>query len=191
MSTDAKRYYAVLGVEPQASAETIRVAFRQRAKELHPDAESGDATTFILLKRAYDTLCNPVDRAAYDRFCSPARPVNPPPPRPAPYWPAPPPMSAPPLPRLKPARRSGVRLRRYVIAFIIMAAISLGGVQAMISLIEAPPSIQTRPTGRGAESRTEATSAGTAPNSATEPSPAPGSTKSGFWDAGPTPTRPK
>ena len=78
MSTDAKRYYAVLGVDPLASAEAIHVAFRRRAKELHPDAQSGDATAFILLKRAYDTLHNPVDRAAYDRVCAPAPPIDPP-----------------------------------------------------------------------------------------------------------------
>lgn len=185
MSTDAKRYYAVLGVEPQASAEAIRVAFRRRAKELHPDAQAGDATAFILLKRAYDTLCDPVDRAAYDRFCSPARPIYRPSPIPAQHRSAPRPMP----PSAKPVRRSGVSLRRYVIAFIIMAAISLGGVQAMISLTQAPPSIQTRATGRGAENPAEATSVGSAAAPATEPSPGPGSTKSGFWDAGPTPSR--
>ena len=72
MHTDAKHYYAVLGVDPVASEEIIRSAFRRRAKELHPDAEAGDASAFILLKRAYDTLMDPKGRAAYDRDCQPA-----------------------------------------------------------------------------------------------------------------------
>ena len=183
MSTDAKRYYAVLGVDPLASVETIRVAFRRRAKELHPDAQSGDASAFILLKRAYDTLCNPLDRAAYDRACAPAPPIDPPPPRAEPYRRAQP--MPPPFPHGKPPRRSAGTIRRYVIAFIVMAAISLGGVEVMIMLTEAPPSIQTR-AGVVKESETTATPVGT-----NEPSPAPGSTKSGFWDAGPTPARRK
>ena len=158
MSTDAKRYYAVLGVDPLATAETIRIAFRRRAKELHPDAQSGDATAFILLKRAYDTLTDPVDRAAYDRFCTPdpqthprAEPRTEPPaePRRTTVHRAPRPM--PPPPQVRAIRRSGVGIRRYVIAFIIMAAISLGGVQAMIMLTEAPPSIQTRARAKSAE----------------------------------------
>lgn len=180
MSTDAKRYYAVLEVDPLASVETIRVAFRRRAKELHPDAQSGDASAFILLKRAYDTLCDPLDRAAYDRACAPAPPVDPPAPRAEPHRRARP---MPPFPRGTTPRRSGVGVLRYVIAFIVMAALSLGGVEVMIVLTEAPPSIQTRAGVREAEPTT--------PTGTAEPSPAPGSTKSGFWDAGPTPPRRK
>ena len=181
MSTDAKRYYAVLGVDPLASAETIRAAFRRRAKELHPDAQSGDATAFILLKRAYDTLCDPLDRAAYDRACAPPPLADPPAPRAEPHERARP--MRPPFPRGKTPRRAGVGILRYVIAFIVMAAISLGGVELMIMLTEAPPSIQTRASAREAET--------VAPAGTSEPSPAPGSTKSGFWDAGPTPPRRK
>jgi hypothetical protein len=185
MNTDAKRYYEVLDVDPSASEETIRVAFRRRAKELHPDAQSGDASAFILLKRAYDTLSSPIDRAAYDRSCQPAqRPIYAPPPRPT-SQPRPMPTPPPPL-HPKTSRRSGIGVRRYVIAFIIMAAISLGGIQAMISLTESPPSIQTR-----APTANRATATGPAPAPATESPAAPGSTKSGFWDAGPTSARSK
>ncbi|RYY14429.1 MAG: J domain-containing protein [Alphaproteobacteria bacterium] len=190
MSTDAKRYYAVLGVDPLASAEAIHVAFRRRAKELHPDAQSGDATAFILLKRAYDTLHNPVDRAAYDRVCAPAPPIDPPAPHADSYRRAQP-MPAPPFPHAKRPRRSAPRrsisIRRYVVAFIIMATISLGGVQAMIMLTEAPPSIRTRASGKQAE----VPGATPTPAVTSEPSPAPGSSKSGFWDADPAPTRRK
>lgn len=189
MSTDAKRYYAVLGVDPLASAETIHAAFRRRAKELHPDAQSGDAVAFILLKRAYDTLHDPVDRAAYDRAYVPAPPADPPAPHAEPYRRAQP-MPAPSFPQAKNPRRSAPRrsvsIRRYVVAFIVMAVISLGGVQAMIMLTEAPPSIRTRASGKPAEVPATATSAPTS-----EPSQAPGSSKSGFWDADPAPTRRK
>lgn len=188
MSTDAKRYYAVLGVDPLASAETIHVAFRRRAKELHPDAQSGDATAFILLKRAYDTLHNPVDRAAYDRVCAPAPPIDAPPAEPH-RWAQP--MPPPPFGHAKRPRRSAPRrsisIRRYVVAFIIMAVISLGGVQAMIMLTEAPPSIRTRASGK--QAKVPAVTA--TPAVTSEPSPAPGSSKSGFWDADPAPTRRK
>ena len=180
MHTDAKRFYAVLGVAPAASEEDIRGAFRRRAKELHPDSQSGNASAFILLKRAYDVVIDPELRAAYDRDCQP-------PPRPAPSTPRRPQSyraQPPSPPRATSSRRVGVGVVvvRYVIAFLIMAAISLGGVQAMISLTEAPPSIQTRAMDR-AQTNAEA-----APAPAAEPSTAPGSSKSGFWDPAPAAT---
>jgi curved DNA-binding protein CbpA len=185
MHTDAKHYYAVLGVDPVASEEAIRGAFRRRAKELHPDAESGNASAFILVKLAYDTLMNPERRAAYDRDCQPARQPAPQPHRPSgeprrrqPYRDIP---LAPQPRRSKSGRRGGVGFVRYAIAFCIMALISLGGVQAMIILTEAPPSIQTRNAGH-----TE-TIVDSSPAAAAEPSSAPGSSKSGFWEASPAP----
>ncbi len=176
MHTDAHRFYAVLGVDPAASEEDIRGAFRRRAKELHPDSPSGSASSFILLKRAYDTLIDGDRRTAYDRACQP-------PPRKPPSEPFRPQTfrTMPPLrPPTDTTRRGGVSFVRYAIAFLIMAAISLGGVQAMISLTEAPPSIQTRAVAR--------VDAGTPPApgaAAAEQSTAPGSSKTGFWDATP------
>ncbi len=174
MHTDAERFYAVLGLDPAASEEALRGAFRRRAKELHPDSPSGNASAFILLKHAYDTLIDPDRRAAYDLACQP-------PPRPLPADARRPPLYSrpPPLPRADSSRRrGGVGVVRYVIAFLIMAAISLGGVQAMISLTGGPPSIQTR----SAASRADA---GAPSSAAAETSSAPGSSKSGFWDATP------
>ena len=178
MSKDAKRYYAVLGVHPDASEEAIRGAFRRRAKELHPDAQSGNANAFILLKRAYDTLIDPEHRAAYDRASQPA-------PRRSPDEPRRPHSSraAPPRPVFRPTPmhrvRGGVGIVRYAIAFLIMAAISIGGVEAMISLTASPPSIQARAV-------PEAPAPVGGPASA-DASTAPGSSKSGFWD--PTPEK--
>ncbi len=184
MHSDADHHYTMLGVDPTSSADAIHVAFRRRAKQLHPDSPSGDATAFIQLKRAFDTLSDPLARAKYDRVCQ--APPAPPPPEPH-QWTPPPPPSRPrtraqhfaprPIPTRPIPTRRGVGIARYVIAFLIMAALSLGGVQAMISLTQAPPSIRTR------DAQTVTTPSASAP--AAESTAAPGSTKSGFWDATP------
>lgn len=60
--------YAVLGVEPSATAPTITSAFRARVRELRPDTcvDADTAERFGELRTAYDTLRDPVLRAAYD-----------------------------------------------------------------------------------------------------------------------------
>jgi hypothetical protein len=62
-------YYAVLGVSPDASAAEIRDAYRDRAKETHPDlSDDPDATErFQRVKRAEEVLTDPDERARYDR----------------------------------------------------------------------------------------------------------------------------
>ncbi|MGK5691948.1 J domain-containing protein [Streptomyces sp. URMC 128] len=61
--------YAVLGVEPSATAETITSAFRARVRELRPDTHVDAATAerFGEVREAYETLRDPALRAAYDR----------------------------------------------------------------------------------------------------------------------------
>ncbi|MCC5951316.1 MAG: J domain-containing protein [Acidimicrobiia bacterium] len=64
-------YYALLGVPRDASPEAIKKAFRRRARELHPDANPGDAAAeaeFKQLARAYEVLSDSQRRAQYDRF---------------------------------------------------------------------------------------------------------------------------
>ncbi len=66
----AEDYYALLGVAPGASDEEIKRAYRQRARELHPDS-SGDPESEALFKevtKAYDTLRDPERRRRYDMF---------------------------------------------------------------------------------------------------------------------------
>ena len=67
----AEDFYALLGVRPNASAEDIKRAYRQRARELHPDANPSDAAAeerFKAVSRAYEVLSDPQQRAMYDRF---------------------------------------------------------------------------------------------------------------------------
>ena len=62
-------YYRILGVDSQASEQEIRIAFRKKAFEYHPDrnraADAGDR--FKEINAAYLLLTDPVRRSQYDR----------------------------------------------------------------------------------------------------------------------------
>jgi len=62
-----KDYYSVLGVTWDADDETIRQAYRQQAREYHPDSGHGDADRFRQIQEAYEVLRDKALRLAYDR----------------------------------------------------------------------------------------------------------------------------
>lgn len=68
MST--KDYYAILGVDRDASAEAIKKAYRRKAMKVHPDVAHDDAEAadkFKELSEAYEVLSDPNKRSIFDR----------------------------------------------------------------------------------------------------------------------------
>src|SRR5690348_11416238 len=60
-------HYEALGVQRHADAEAIRRAWREQAKQLHPDlSEEESNEAFLRLQEAYDVLRDPELRAHYD-----------------------------------------------------------------------------------------------------------------------------
>ena len=68
MTEEGGDFYSVLGVERTASTDTIRRAYRDRAKETHPDVADGAdaAARFRRVKRAHEVLTDPDERRRYD-----------------------------------------------------------------------------------------------------------------------------
>ncbi|MCO4847218.1 MAG: molecular chaperone DnaJ [Yoonia sp.] len=68
----AKRdFYETLGIKKGADADAIKKAYRQKAKELHPDRNSSNPKAeeqFKEANEAYEVLKNADKKAAYDRY---------------------------------------------------------------------------------------------------------------------------
>jgi molecular chaperone DnaJ len=64
-------YYEVLGVARDANDQDLKSAYRKQALKYHPDRNPGDHAAeekFKQVSEAYQVLCDPDKRAAYDRF---------------------------------------------------------------------------------------------------------------------------
>lgn len=64
-------FYQLLGVQPDASPDQIKRAFRSLARQYHPDVAGDDPTAearFKEIARAYEVLSDPDKRARYDAY---------------------------------------------------------------------------------------------------------------------------
>lgn len=69
-------HYERLGVDPTASPEQLRAAYRALARRLHPDARGGSPSPAMAeLNEAWRVLSDPARRAAYDASLAPRRPA--------------------------------------------------------------------------------------------------------------------
>ena len=70
MATTRRDYYEILGLERSASEAEVKRAFRQLARELHPDvSDAPDAgERFREVVEAYEVLSKSQTRGLYDRF---------------------------------------------------------------------------------------------------------------------------
>lgn len=68
--TTFKDLYEILGVPRGADEETLRSAYRSKARELHPDTSKDPEAEerFRELSHAYDVLSKPRSRLLYDRL---------------------------------------------------------------------------------------------------------------------------
>jgi len=65
-----KDYYDILGVEREAPADEVKKAYRQRARQFHPDLnpDPGASDRMRDINEAYEVLSDPDKRARYDQF---------------------------------------------------------------------------------------------------------------------------
>jgi molecular chaperone DnaJ len=70
MATAKRDYYEVLGIVRSATTDDIKKAFRQKARQYHPDVnkEEGAEAQFKEISEAYEVLIDDDKRSAYDRF---------------------------------------------------------------------------------------------------------------------------
>lgn len=61
-----KEYYAILGLDENATPEEIKKAYKKRAAKHHPDKEGGNSELMQKVNKAYACLSDPGKKAKYD-----------------------------------------------------------------------------------------------------------------------------
>lgn len=64
----SKDYYAILGVDKDASDDEIKRAYRKLAHQHHPDKSGGDEQKFKEINAAYQVLSDKAKRTQYDQY---------------------------------------------------------------------------------------------------------------------------
>ena len=65
---DIPDYYGILGVPPDATAQSIKSRYRELAKEVHPDVSGEESDTDMArINEAYEVLSDKSRRAEYDK----------------------------------------------------------------------------------------------------------------------------
>jgi molecular chaperone DnaJ len=64
-------YYAILGIEREASPEEIKKAYRRLARQLHPDVNPDEEERFKEVTQAYEVLSDPQKRELHDLGADP------------------------------------------------------------------------------------------------------------------------
>ncbi|NLW50575.1 MAG: J domain-containing protein [Candidatus Brocadiaceae bacterium] len=65
---NGESHYATLAVSPDATGQEIKRAYRRKVRELHPDVKTRPCNVeqFQAVRRAYEVLADPDERAFYD-----------------------------------------------------------------------------------------------------------------------------
>ena len=71
-------YYACLGIAGDASLQEIKTRYRKQSLRYHPDKRPPEECRggFLLIKKAYDCLSDPIKKSEYDEYLASGRPKN-------------------------------------------------------------------------------------------------------------------